>query len=206
MNFLHHLTHDLNIWCISVEEEAGDIDIPSMSTLIFELYRRTLDKPHMSLSETLYPGTPAPIPPLIHAPRANNLPAPTQTCAPRGDRSRWTPPSGHLLPSEIGLRTCITACMGSGQTLPVPNKGSVMCLAWPLCGSCSINCINNRDHRAHHHVFVSECQCALELRNHWCQARTAPMSATQKYCTLTHPTPTYQALLVPTYECPPVPY
>ena len=42
MNFLGHLTLNLNTRCIGVEEEAVDIDLPIVSTLHFKIDRRTI--------------------------------------------------------------------------------------------------------------------------------------------------------------------
>ena len=59
IHFICCLTLDLNTWCISVEEDAGCINIPSRSALCFKINRRTLNQPHMPPPATLHPGTPA---------------------------------------------------------------------------------------------------------------------------------------------------
>ena len=65
MHFLFRLTLDFNTCCISVEEEVGVINLPSMSAHCFELYRRTLDKPHILTPSSLSPVTPTPRAPQI---------------------------------------------------------------------------------------------------------------------------------------------
>ena len=93
MNFLRQLTLDLNNWCISVEEKAGDINLPSMSALRFLIDRHTLDYPHMPLTAALYPVTSAPCPAPNQEPSATATHLTNQIRAPRGGRSRWTPPA-----------------------------------------------------------------------------------------------------------------
>ena len=48
MNFLCRLYLDLNTWCISIEEYSGDINLPNLSGIWFEIYQRTFNAPHMS--------------------------------------------------------------------------------------------------------------------------------------------------------------
>ena len=152
MHFLRRLTLDLNTCCISVEEEVGEINIPSMASLRFNLDRRMLDRPHMPPLEALHPGTPAPRPAPNQAPSAVTAQLTTQPRAPRGGRIRCKPPSELLLPPGIGLRTCIAACLGARETLTALDNGIIVCLAWSVCSSCSIDCRKHRCHRAHLHL------------------------------------------------------
>ena len=50
MNFLCCLSLDLGIWCISVEEEVGVIDLPSTATIWFDLYCCKFYKPHIMVT------------------------------------------------------------------------------------------------------------------------------------------------------------
>ena len=119
MHFLRHLNLDFNTWFIIVEEEAVYINVPIMSALRFEIDRRTLDLSLKTLTSALHPGTPAPCPAQNQAPSATPAQATTQPRAPRDVRRRWTPPVELLLPPGIGLRTCIAAFLGAGETAPV---------------------------------------------------------------------------------------
>ena len=56
MHFLRHLSLDINTWCISVEEEGGGIDLPSMSAIRFDLDWCTFDAPHIPTPCTPPPG------------------------------------------------------------------------------------------------------------------------------------------------------
>ena len=88
--YLLRLYLELRIWYIIVEEDAGKIDLPSLSVIHFELYRRTFDAPHMSdecdppLNATAQRTTITPPQPL--------KPTPTQTPTHYG-RTRWNPPT-----------------------------------------------------------------------------------------------------------------
>ena len=139
----------------------GVIYLPSMSALQFDIDRMTLYRPHIPLPETLHPGTPAPQPTTIHTPSAAPFPALTQSHAPRGGRSSWTPPTDLLIPPGIGLRTCIAACLGARETLLSLNSCSVICLAWSLCVSFRVNCCNHSDQGYHYHLSGLERQRAL---------------------------------------------
>ena len=59
----------LKNWCIIVEEEVGEIDLPIMEATNFQLYRRTLDLPPMPEPTELVPGAPTDsLPAPIYAP------------------------------------------------------------------------------------------------------------------------------------------
>ena len=67
MNYLLHLSLDLNMWFISVEDKGGNISLPSMSTIPFELDRQTFDAPHMPNNFVYTPLAPSPAKKIKHA-------------------------------------------------------------------------------------------------------------------------------------------
>ena len=146
MNLLHRLSLSLNTWCISVEEEVGYIDLHIMSSLCFELDRRILKNPYIPTPVSLSPGTPTPRAPLSQAP--SNAPSlvPETYCIPRGGRIWWMTPADFLLLLGIGFFSFISASLGSAETVPTLYNISVMCLAWYLCGSFSIDYHKHMDH------------------------------------------------------------
>ena len=156
MNFLGHLTLNLNTWCISVEEEAVDIDLIIMSTLHFKIYRHMIELPYMTLPADLHPSTLVPHPVSNQTPSAVEAQPKTQPRAPRGIGSRWTQPVELLQSPDILLSTCITECLVAREKLPVLDNGSIMQLVWYLCGSCSIDCHKHRYHGANHHLYGTE--------------------------------------------------
>ena len=56
MHLLRRLSLELNTWCIYVLKEVGEIDLPRMYAIGFDLDQRTLDLPNMTVSETLLPA------------------------------------------------------------------------------------------------------------------------------------------------------
>ena len=51
MNFLRYLSLDLNIWCISVHKEVGEIYLISIASIRLDINRRTLDRLHVPAPE-----------------------------------------------------------------------------------------------------------------------------------------------------------
>ena len=47
VDFLRRLSLNLKTWCTSVEEDAGEIDLPNLISILFKIYRRTFDAPNM---------------------------------------------------------------------------------------------------------------------------------------------------------------
>ena len=147
----------------------------------------------MTPPAALHPST------LVPCPVSNQTPSDvpeqptTQPRAPRGIMSRWTLPAELLLSPYIFLSTCIIECLGTGETLPVLDNGSIMCLSWSLCGSCSIECHKNRDRGANRHLYVTDCHQALEFQHWRYQARAATAALPQKQFLPALPPPTYQA-------------
>ena len=95
---------------------------------------------------------------LVHAPEAPHT-------SHRG-RSCCKPPMDLLLPSVIGLRTCILFWIFHGETLPTLDNDSTMCLVWYLFDSYSIDCHKHRYDGDHHHLTIPELHHALNFR-HW---------------------------------------
>ena len=178
MHFPCRLTLDLNSWCISVEEEVGDIYLPIVSSLSLELDRHTLAFPIMPAIASFSPIVPALKAPPIQAPSAAPSPAIAVPFAPRGGRSYRTPPVNLLIHPCIGLFSCISTILGAWESLPALDNGSGMCLAWSMCVSYSINCCKHRYHRAHRHLSGPKLQCALAFSCRWCQDHTDPPPAT----------------------------
>ena len=150
-----------------------------MSALCFELNRSMLDRPQMPPSAALYPGTHVPQPAPCQEPRAVTAQPIIQARGTRSVRIRWTPPVELLLQPDIGFRTCIAACLGTVETMPALENGSVMYLTWPLYDSCRTDCHNHRDHGSHLHLSGIDHHRALVLWHWWCQAR-ADTAATPK--------------------------
>ena len=100
--FLRQLTLNLNTWCVIVEEEAGDIYIPNLSMIFFELDCRTFYAPHMPATcraptgTGVSTGSPNPTP----TPAPSPVPARTATCP---VQSMWALLSGLMLINGICL-------------------------------------------------------------------------------------------------------
>ena len=67
MNYLLHFSLDLNMWFISVEDKGGNISLPIMSTIPFELDSQTFDAPHMPNNFVYTPLAPSPEKKIKHA-------------------------------------------------------------------------------------------------------------------------------------------
>ena len=183
MHFLCRLTFKFRTWCISVEKEVGDIDLPRMSDLCFELDRRTLYQPHIPAPAYFYLGTPAPISLLNTIPSAAPSPSPAAPHTPIGYRSLWTPTVDFLLLLCIGILSCISTCISTRETLLALDNISVMCLAWSMCRSFSVKCSKHRYRGPHVHISENELKYSLSFSNRWCQTHTTPPHTTPKYCT-----------------------
>ena len=103
MHYIRCLSLDLNTWFISVEDKGGDIELPSMTEIQFDLERCTFDR--LNIPETFV------CPPLALAllkPSIRSYPAPTlattQWKATRIGRACWQPTSNLLIPNGISLR------------------------------------------------------------------------------------------------------
>ena len=88
IRYLRCLSLYLNTWYISVEDEGGNIEIPSITAIRFELDRRTFDAPHMLAT-------------LVCAPLAPPTTSTTTRCGPTPDPTPLSRP-----PSRPGRARC----------------------------------------------------------------------------------------------------
>ena len=93
MHFLCSLTLDPNTWCIIVEGEVGGIDVLELSTIRFELNRKTFDASHIATpfgvpspyTTTSAKSVPRPAHVTDPAPRSHQMSTPVRPNAPQQD-------------------------------------------------------------------------------------------------------------------------
>ena len=88
MHYLHRLSLELDTWFINVEDEGGGgVDLPSMSTIHFDLDQRTFDAPY--IPATFFCSLPDPVTTTTNIWTApDSTPAPLQRQSARMGRDR----------------------------------------------------------------------------------------------------------------------
>ena len=170
INFLCHLYLDLNTLWISVEEEAGYINLPIMLEIWFDTNYRTFGKmniPTLSFLALSAHCTSL----LLQTPILSS--SPDQFLA----HSKiyhsvwimWTPLSNITLSKMFSLRRCISHWLNVGETLPVLDNWNIMCLSWSLCGIFSVDWTKHRCHEDHYHLNGSKHYHSLIFKWWYCQ-------------------------------------